>query len=124
MLFVKMDGSPAVGPRVGLVPATDVFLFDGNPPGGTCGRVSRRSRMEAHLGSLSCFVQKIRFCPPLVPTRFSSLYLVFSLYLVSISLTYYLLIIRPNGGGASAPVLAFPSDAQTSNAGPVSSRLS
>ena len=51
MLFVKMDGSPAVGPRVGLVPATDVFLFDGNPPGGACGRVSRRSRMEAHLGS-------------------------------------------------------------------------
>ena len=47
MLFVKMDGSPAVGPRVGLVPATDVFLFDGNPPGGACGRVSRRSCMGA-----------------------------------------------------------------------------
>ena len=56
MLFVEMDGSPAVGPRVGLVPATDVFLFDGNPPGGTCGRVSRRSRMEAHLGSYPVFV--------------------------------------------------------------------
>ena len=48
MLFVKMDGSPAVGPRVRLVTATDVVLFDGNPPGGACGRVSRRSRMEAH----------------------------------------------------------------------------
>ena len=52
MLFVKMDGSPAVGPRVGLVPATDVFLFDGNPPGGACGRVSRRSCMEAENRSI------------------------------------------------------------------------
>ena len=33
MVFVKLGGSPAVGPRVGLVPATDVLLFDGNPPG-------------------------------------------------------------------------------------------
>ena len=66
MLFVELDGSPAVGPRVRLVTATDVVLFDGNPPGGACGRVSRRSRMEAHLRSLSCFVQKIQFCPPLV----------------------------------------------------------
>ena len=40
MVFVKMGGSPSVGPRVGLVTATDVFLFDGNPPGGACGRVS------------------------------------------------------------------------------------
>ena len=29
-----------MGPRVGLVPAADVLLFDGNPPGGACGRVS------------------------------------------------------------------------------------
>ena len=47
MVFVKLGGSPAVGPRVGLVPAADVLLFDGNPPGGACGRVSRRTCMES-----------------------------------------------------------------------------
>ena len=41
MVFVKLGGSPAVGPIVGLVTATDLFLFDGNPSGGACGRVSR-----------------------------------------------------------------------------------
>ena len=46
MVSVAMGGSPAVGPRVGLVPATDVLCFDGNPPGGACGRVSRRACKE------------------------------------------------------------------------------
>ena len=49
MVFVKMGGSPAVGPRVGLVTATDVLLFDGNPPGGACGRVSACMAVEALL---------------------------------------------------------------------------
>ena len=33
MLFVQTAGSPAVGPRVGLVAAAYVFLIDGNRQG-------------------------------------------------------------------------------------------
>ena len=44
MLSVKMDGSPAVGPRVGLVNAAQVFLFDGYSSGDAHGRVPSVSR--------------------------------------------------------------------------------
>ena len=57
MVFVKLGGSPAVGPRVGLVPATDVLLFDGNPPGGACGRVSDAC-MEALLQEIYSVLSK------------------------------------------------------------------
>ena len=39
MKFVRTSGSPAVGPRVGLVTSAYAFLFDGNPPGDAHGRV-------------------------------------------------------------------------------------
>ena len=39
MVSVKMDGYPAVGPRVGLVVATHAFWIDGNQPGNACGRL-------------------------------------------------------------------------------------
>ena len=48
MLFVQTAGSPAVGPRVGLVAAAYVFLIDGNRQGDAhrpgLDRPSARSR--------------------------------------------------------------------------------
>ena len=41
MVSVKMDGYPAVGPRVGLVVATHAFWIDGNQPGNAHARVSQ-----------------------------------------------------------------------------------
>ena len=66
MIFVKMGESPAVGPRVGLVPAADVLLFHGNPPGGAV-----RTRLPTNLhGSPKIGNRiKIRFSPPVDLTR-------------------------------------------------------
>ena len=43
MKFVRMARSPAVRPRVGLVTADYLFLFDGNPSGDVHGRASDRT---------------------------------------------------------------------------------
>ena len=59
MVSVAMGGSPAVGPRVGLVPATDVLCFDGNPPGGAFGRVSRRTCMSPKILDFLDFVFRL-----------------------------------------------------------------
>ena len=41
MLSLKTGGSPAVEPRIGLLTAAYVFLFDGCQSGDECGRTHR-----------------------------------------------------------------------------------
>ena len=53
MVSVKMDGYPAVGPRVGLLVATHAFWIDGNQQGNAHARVSQPHLPEPYARILA-----------------------------------------------------------------------